>query len=44
MYEDIITECRSTMTAAIESLKGELSKIRTGRANPALLDRIRVDY
>ncbi|OGQ14029.1 MAG: ribosome recycling factor [Deltaproteobacteria bacterium RIFCSPHIGHO2_02_FULL_40_11] len=32
------------MKKAIENLKKELSKIRTGRANPALLDTIQVDY
>ena len=29
---------------ASESLKRELAKVRTGRAHPSLLDRIRVDY
>jgi len=32
------------MEKAILALKDELSHIRTGRANPTLLDRIRVDY
>jgi len=32
------------MKSAIETLKKEFSTIRTGRANPALLDRIEVEY
>lgn len=32
------------MHKSIESLKNNLSKIRTGRATPALLDHVHVDY
>ena len=32
------------MQKAIEHLESELSKIRAGRANPAMLDSIQVDY
>jgi len=32
------------MTRSIESLKGELQKIRTGRAHPGILDQVQVDY
>lgn len=32
------------MQKAIEHLESELSKIRAGRANPAMLDSIHVDY
>ena len=32
------------MDQSITSFKGNLQKIRTGRANPALLDSIQVDY
>ena len=32
------------MNRSIESLKSELTKIRTGRASPALLDHVHVDY
>jgi ribosome recycling factor len=32
------------MDKAIESTRHELSKIRTGKASPALLDTIKVDY
>ena len=32
------------MHTAVDVLKGELASIRTGRASPALLDRLQVDY
>ena len=32
------------MVKSLESLKRELAAIRTGRATPALLDRVQVDY
>src|SRR3989338_1827921 len=37
-------EVKLKMDKTIESLKGELSKIRTGRASTGLLDTIQVDY
>ena len=43
-----ITEIRTTvevkMDQSIVAFKNNLSKIRTGRANPALLDSVHVDY
>jgi ribosome recycling factor len=32
------------MAKSIEAFKGELHKIRTGRAHPGLLDQVQVDY
>jgi len=32
------------MHASLEALKSSLGKVRTGRANPALLDTVHVDY
>ena len=32
------------MGKSVESLKGELQKIRTGRAHPGILDQVHVDY
>ena len=32
------------MESSIASLKNTLTKVRTGRANPALLDTVHVDY
>jgi ribosome recycling factor len=37
-------DCEEKMKKAIEALKAEFSGVRTGRASPALLDKIRVDY
>ena len=42
--EDIKKETEDRMTKTIDSLKKDLSRIRTGRATPALLDGITVDY
>src|SRR6201991_1382628 len=32
------------MSKSVESFKGELQKIRTGRAHPGILDQVQVDY
>jgi ribosome recycling factor len=39
-----IDEARERMQSAIEHLKSEFSSIRTGRATPALVDKLKVDY
>lgn len=44
MIEDIIKDAGSRMGKSVESLGHELTKIRTGRAHPNLLDHITVDY
>ena len=44
MINDIIKDAESRMQKSIDSLKSELSKVRTGRAHPSLLDHITVDY
>lgn len=44
MLKDVQNNAESRMNRAIESLDVRLSKIRTGRAQPALLDGIMVDY
>lgn len=44
MIKEITDDARSRMGKSIEAFKAELSKIRTGRAHPSLLDHIRVDY
>ena len=41
---DIKKTVETKMDQSIEALKNNLLKIRTGRANPALLDSIHVDY
>ena len=42
--EDIKTTAEQKMARSIESFKGELQKIRTGRAHPGILDQVHVDY
>lgn len=44
MLDDILKETKESMEKVIESLKKNLSTIRTGRANPSMLDGVRVDY
>ncbi|KPK39120.1 MAG: ribosome-recycling factor [Gammaproteobacteria bacterium SG8_47] len=44
MIEDIKNDAASRMAKSVESLRHELSKIRTGRAHASLLDHITVDY
>jgi len=41
---DIKKTMEAKMDQSIEALKNNLSKIRTGRANPALLDAIHIEY
>ena len=38
------TEIKERMEKAIESLKIKLSEVRAGRANPAILNKVRIDY
>jgi ribosome recycling factor len=44
MIEDINNEAKDRMGKTIGSLKGELRKVRTGRASLNVFDDIRVDY
>lgn len=44
MIDDILGELRDAGEKAKEALKRELAKLRTGRANPGMLDSLRVDY
>ncbi len=41
---DIKKTMETKMDQSIEALKNHLSKIRTGRANPSLLDSVQVEY
>ena len=41
---DIQKTAKGKMEQSVESLKHNLSRVRTGRANPALLDAIHVEY
>lgn len=44
MVDDLFGDVDRRMQKAIEALKQDLTAIRTGRANAALVDRITVDY
>ena len=44
MIQDIKKDARSRMSKSIEAFQAELSKIRTGRAHPSLLNHITVDF
>lgn len=40
----IVKETRTTMAASVDHLSGEIRGLRSGRATPALVENIRVDY
>jgi ribosome recycling factor len=42
--DEIKKTAETKMAKSIEALKGELQKIRTGRAHPGILDQVHVDY
>ena len=44
MLKSIHNETKDRMEKTLESTKGEMAKVRTGRANPAVLDSIKIDY
>lgn len=44
MIEDLKKDAAQRMGKSIDTLKDEMSKIRTGRAHTSLLDQVKVDY
>jgi ribosome recycling factor len=44
MVNDVLKELQANLDKAIEALKKDLGKVRTGRASISILDGIRVDY
>lgn len=44
MIDEILQDLEESTKKARDALKRELSKLRTGRAHPSMLDGIRVDY
>lgn len=44
MINDILQDAEARMQKSVEALKTEMSKVRTGRAHPSLLDHVMVDY
>ncbi len=44
LIDELLKDAKDRMTKSVESSRGELATVRTGRASPHLLDRITVDY
>lgn len=44
MLQDIYKDADQRMSKSVEALRGELKKLRTGRAHTSLLDHITVEY
>ncbi len=42
--DELLVDAKDRMAKSVESSRGELATVRTGRASPHLLDRIVVDY
>jgi ribosome recycling factor len=42
-YDELEKDCKDKMNKVIDSLKHEFASIRSGRANPGILDKIKVD-
>src|SRR3954451_12381947 len=44
LIDEMLEDAGGRMAKSVESSRGELATVRTGRASPHLLDRIVVDY
>ncbi|MFT3768273.1 MAG: ribosome recycling factor [Minicystis sp.] len=44
MLDEVFQELRTGIEKAIEALRRDLSKVRTGRAHAGMLDSLRIDY
>jgi ribosome recycling factor len=44
LIDELLKDAKDRMAKSVESSRGELATVRTGRASPHLLDRITVDY
>ena len=44
LIDELLADAKERMAKSVESSRGELATVRTGRASPHLLDRIAVDY
>jgi len=44
MVEDVMEQAEERMMSALDALANAFGSVRTGRANPMVLDRIRVEY
>ena len=44
LTDELIDDARGRMEKSVEAIRTEFGSVRTGRATPALLDRVQVDY
>jgi ribosome recycling factor len=44
MTDELLDDARERMSKSVEATRHEFNSVRTGRASPALLDRIHVEY
>ena len=44
MIDDLIRESKQRMQGALDVLEDDLIAIRTGRASPALVEKLQVEY
>ena len=44
MLKDVYTEAEARMKGAVQALEEDLAGIRTGRAHPALIEKLQVEY
>lgn len=44
MLDDVLKDAEERMAKAVEAVRRELAGLRAGRATPALLEKVRVDY
>jgi ribosome recycling factor len=44
MIDELLADARERMAKSVESTRDQFGSVRTGRATPALLDRVSVDY
>src|SRR4051812_46814677 len=44
LIDELLADARDRMSKSVEATQQEFNSVRTGRASPALLDRIQIDY
>jgi ribosome recycling factor len=44
VIDDLLKDAGERMAKSVESTRGQFGSVRSGRASPALLDRVNVDY
>ena len=44
IQDDVLSESRERMAKAVSHLQGEFGGIRTGRASPVFVEKLRIDY